>query len=454
MMHRLLLGPPTTIAGRLIAFSLFYAAAALVVASAVLWLIIANIVRDQVDQRLDVQIDAVRSALADTPAGAPLRNLDGPPFDRPGSGWYWQAVLADRRLTSRSLEGRNLQRPPQPFDWRGLLTGGPRPADGHDGKGQALHFRVSNLFIKGLQAEIVATAPRSALTTPMLRALMLLVPAMLVLGGALVAGIFLQVRFGLRPLRTITGQISQVSQGRSDGLDEPEAEELRPLVDEINRLIEQNRQRLAETRLQFANMAHGLKTPVASLFLALDGKSDPTGEARRLLGRIDRQIRHHLGRARAGVSAAGLASSTELREQVDDIVAMMGKVYADRGITVTIDIKEDLHVGCAAEDVQEIIAALIDNAFKWARSTVSIEGRAGGGKVVITVADDGPGISEIDMAIIGRPGVRLDETVPGNGFGLSIAKEVAELYGGRVSLETSRAPGLRAVVVLPQQGSD
>lgn len=70
--------------------------------------------------------------------------------------------------------------------------------------------------------------------------------------------------------------------------------------------VDQNQKRLAETRLQFANMAHGLKTPVTSLYLTLNDNADPTG-GRLQVGWIDRRIKHHLGRARAGVSAAGLA---------------------------------------------------------------------------------------------------------------------------------------------------
>ena len=82
--------PRRTIAGRLIAFSVIYAVAALVVAAFVLWFIVATVVRQQVDQRLDLQIDAVRSALTFNRDGtlALSGNPDGPPFDRIGSGWY------------------------------------------------------------------------------------------------------------------------------------------------------------------------------------------------------------------------------------------------------------------------------------------------------------------------------------------------------------------------------
>jgi len=443
---------PTTIAGRLIAFAVAYASAALVTASAVLWLIVANVVRDQIDQRLSVQIEAVRNAIKIGADGSPIvdGNLDGPPFDRPGSGWYWQVNVAGKRATSRSLAGATLSNPPQPFDWRGLLTGSPRAGEGQDNRGQDLHFLSSQSFDTGEQVEIIASAPRSALVRPVLRSLLLLVPAMVVLGGLLVAGILLQVRYGLAPLRKLAEKVADVSSGRARDLDQPQAEELRPLVGEINRLVEKNRERLAETRLQFANMAHGLKTPVASLYLALNDNGDPTGEARRHVDRIDRQIKHHLGRARAGLSEAGLAPSTALGAHVDDILAMMQKLYVDRRIVATNDTEADLHVGCAPEDVDEILGAIIDNAFKWANSSIRVLGRADGGNISIVVEDDGPGIEGSEIAEAMKAGVRLDETVPGDGFGFSIAKDVAELYGGRVTLEKRSEAGLSVTVLLPK----
>ncbi len=446
---------PQTIAGRLIVFSIFYALAALVVACVVLALIVANVVRDQVDQRLSVQIEAVRGSIKIGPDGslAVDGNLDGPPFDRPGSGWYWQVSTAGKRLTSSSLSGANLSNPPQPVDWRNLLTGTPRAGAGRDNRGQNLHFLTSQSFTAGGEVEIIATAPRSALVMPVLRALLFLVPAMLVLGGLLVVGILLQVRYGLSPLRTLAEKVADVSSGQSRGLDEPQAEELRPLVGEINRLVEQNQLRIAETRLQFANMAHGLKTPVASLYLALNDDADPTGEARLQVERIDRQIKHHLARARAGVSAAGFAPTTQLRSHVDDIVAMMQKLYVDRQLTISNQLDETLSVACAPEDVDEILGAIIDNACKWANSSVRIAGAQDRGEIAIVVADDGPGINSDDLTDVLSPGVRLDETVPGDGFGLSIAKEVSGLYGGRLVLQDMPEGGLSATVVLPKPTS-
>ncbi|PST64031.1 sensor histidine kinase [Rhizobium sp. SEMIA4064] len=430
---------------------MFYAMAALIVAAFVLWFIVAAVVRQQVDQRLDLQIDAVRSTLVLGPDGVfgLSGNLDGPPFDRTGSGWYWQVTADGRHLSSRSLDGGSIASPPRALDWKRLFMGKPQPAVGSGDNGEALYFRVARTFVSGKAVEILASAPKVALTAPAARALALLVPAMLALGAILGVGILFQVRYGLLPLRALSGQISEISSGRLRELPQTEVDELRPVIGEINRLVEHNRKRLAETRLQFANLAHGLKTPVASLYLALDGKNDPTGEARHLVGRIDRRIRHHLGRARAGVSEAGLASSTDLRSRVDDIVQMMSKLYAERRLSVVTTVGSDLRISCSAEDTDEVLGGIIDNAFKWAASSVRITSTAEGAMVLISIEDDGPGIEQSRIAEAMKPGVRLDETVAGDGFGLSIAKEVAELYGGYVKLQARPENGLIAVVALP-----
>ncbi len=71
------------------------------------------------------------------------------------------------------------------------------------------------------------------------------------------------------------------------------------------------------------------------------------------------------------------------------------------------------------------------------------------GALAVTVDDDGPGLApELREAVLQR-GVRADEVGAGSGFGLAIVRDLAELYGGSITLEASPLGGLRARLRLP-----
>jgi signal transduction histidine kinase len=294
---------------------------------------------------------------------------------------------------------------------------------------------------------ITATAPVSALTTPAFRSLMWLLPVMALLGASLMMGTFLQVRHGLRPLSQLTADIKSIVSGHRLKLAEAEALELQPVTVEINRLIDQNAQRLVDTRVHFANMAHGLKTPVASMMLALDDQNDPDRSLRRLTERIDRRIRHHLADGRRASVGDVDRSACMIRLRLDDVIAALERIYADKQISVDCDVDPSLVVRCAAEDFDEIFGNILDNAFKWASTTVRVSARISGPHATISISDDGPGLPESRIEEVFRPGLRLDETVVGDGFGLSISKEIVELYGGSIAVAPV-PPGLRVDVTL------
>jgi signal transduction histidine kinase len=456
----------TTISARLLTFSTLFVTIAIILASIILWLIVAGVVREQIDQRLDTQIDALQGTLVTQPDGSLAlgASLDGPPFDRIGSGWYWQITGNGPAITSPSLAGRTIDNPPRPLPRfrpgahpRGDIEGrdsprhtdpdpdAPAVGDSHD-----LHLRSLAVQLGAKTLTITATAPQAALKGPAVRALLFLVPAMLVLGLTLVVGTFLQVRYGLQPLKALTADIAAVSAGTLETLPDADTEELRPVSREINRLVAANLERLAETRLHFANLAHGLKTPVASLLLALNEENDPDGDKRLLVARIEERIRHHLARARKTMSAAGLGATTALAPRIGDIAVILTRIHAERALSLTQHIPPGLKVACAPDDLDEVLGNVLDNAFKWARNAVTITASGEGRFVTIVIEDDGPGLPDGQAAKAFLPGVRMDETVKGDGFGLTIAKEICELYGGGITLEKRASGGLRVLLRLPK----
>ncbi len=96
-----------------------------------------------------------------------------------------------------------------------------------------------------------------------------------------------------------------------------------------------------------------------------------------------------------------------------------------------------------------MLGNLLDNACKWAKSRVWLTSAPTGDSIVITVDDDGPGLSESMREAVLQRGVRADEAAPGSGFGLAIVHDLAELYGGSISLGAAPTGGLRARLALP-----
>jgi len=97
-----------------------------------------------------------------------------------------------------------------------------------------------------------------------------------------------------------------------------------------------------------------------------------------------------------------------------------------------------------------MLGNLLDNACKWAKSSVKIESGQEQGAVVLTVDDDGPGVPPSMRDVVLQRGVQADEAAPGSGLGLAIVRDLAELYGGSISLEDSPMGGLRARLRLPE----
>jgi two-component system, OmpR family, sensor histidine kinase PhoQ len=100
-------------------------------------------------------------------------------------------------------------------------------------------------------------------------------------------------------------------------------------------------------------------------------------------------------------------------------------------------------------DLQEILGNLLDNAWKYARSEVRCSASAApGGALVLRVEDDGEGLDPARAAEALARGTRLDESLPGQGIGLAVVKELAAAYVGGVEVERSALGGAAVTVRL------
>jgi len=92
------------------------------------------------------------------------------------------------------------------------------------------------------------------------------------------------------------------------------------------------------------------------------------------------------------------------------------------------------------QDGMELLGNLLDNAWKWARSTVLLTLEQGAQWRVL-VEDDGPGIDAAGLQVLAQRGLRQDENIPGHGIGLSIVKSLVAELGGTLQFRISPSLG-------------
>jgi len=160
-----------------------------------------------------------------------------------------------------------------------------------------------------------------------------------------------------------------------------------------------------------------------------------------------RQVDHHLARARAVGRRASGQARTAVWPSLEAVERAVARMFEDR---VTIDLAGDRSAIARVErqDLEEMAGNLIENAAKYGGDRVFVtvsrepgEKPADPGFIDIIIEDEGPGIPESDRARIFERGARLDTGKPGTGLGLAIVRDVAQIYGGSVSLEESEDLG-------------
>jgi len=254
------------------------------------------------------------------------------------------------------------------------------------------------------------------------------------------------LRWGLRPLRRIEQELAGIEGGRSERLNEDYPRELKGLARNLNLLIDNERRHLQRYRHTLADLAHSLKTPLAVLRAAVDGRG---GALARL---VDEQVNgmndlveYQLQKA-AAAGTTSFSRGVAVRALVERIIGSMEKVYRDKAIRFRNEVPEDAVFHGESGDLMEMLGNLIDNACKWCDRQVRVSAapvepgnwRRG---MRLAVEDDGPGIDASRHDDILQRGVRDDSRVPGHGIGLAVVSEIVASYGGTVDIERSPLGG-------------
>jgi two-component system sensor histidine kinase PhoQ len=266
------------------------------------------------------------------------------------------------------------------------------------------------------------------------------------------------LRWVLRPLRRLEREVEEIESGTRSRLSGELPTELVGLAGNLNALIETERRRLSRYRNTLDDLAHSLKTPLAAMrtLLAESPTDVPGAQADALdreLERMDQRVSYQLRRARAS-GATGLGVEPVAVEPViHDLLQTLDKVYRDKGVSCEVEIEPRATFHGDPGDLSEILGNLLDNAYKYCRRRVAVvvQRRPSGLRVII--GDDGPGIEKAAAERLFDRGTRADESVPGQGIGLAVVREIVALYHGSLTVGESRLGGAELRVELARAGA-
>jgi len=263
------------------------------------------------------------------------------------------------------------------------------------------------------------------------------------------------LRWSLKPLRIIARDLKAIEGGEKEKLDDNYPKEIKILSGNINVLIDSERSHLERYRNTLADLAHSLKTPLAILRGCSEGElisPQLKSTLRDQIDRMDELVEYQLKKA-AARGKKRLSSPVELLPILDKIIRSLDKVYVAKEIQWEISVSRELAVFCEEGDLYEIFGNLLDNACKWTKNKIEISVVPEGtdGQVMLSIADDGPGVPEEKIEEVMSRGVRADEQVKGHGIGLAVVNELVRLSGGEIIGTTGPLGGLEWRVTLPRK---
>ena len=428
------------------------AMAAILAALVVAWLFMTVLFERHLERRL--QVEMTRDALALvadlelTAQGRPRLAAEpgDPRLQKPAGGYYWQVSAPAGALRSRSLWDAALAVPARlpTKDWRLRRMPGPF--------GQTVSVLERSLTPDSDLPPVVVQLAQD--TRPLASARVEfgreLGAFLLVLWLVLSTAAWLQVSLGLRPLRKVRGELAGLRDSASARLSESPLREIRPLTEAINSLADAREQDLRLAQRRAADLAHGLKTPLAALMsqsrLAREaGATDPAEGMDRAIAAISRAIDAELARARIAAAGHAAGANSALRPVVERLVNVLEHTGKGGQLAFAIDVPASLHLAVSADVLAEILGAVLENAVNYARRQVRVAGQAGPGWTRVTVEDDGPGIAADRLHYALLRGARLDESGEGSGLGLAIARELVQATGGNIELAPAASRGLKVV---------
>ncbi len=286
------------------------------------------------------------------------------------------------------------------------------------------------------------------------------------LGGVAVLLLVLQVilmRWGLSPLRRLAVDLKLIESGNSAQLEENYPKELQAVTQNLNLLIQSERKQMTRYRETLGDLAHSLKTPLAVVAGAMQNLSarfvkntqidaeEQINTVTEQLERMNQIVSYQLQRAVRSNGSSSLARRVNVAESVEKILRALEKVYASKEMTVSKHLDSELYFLGDERDLMEVLGNILDNAFKYGGSALSITTQVSTSPVSqlnIIVDDNGPGISDEHQEFVLQRGARVDTLAKGQGIGLAVVADIMNSYGGQINVSSNDSGGARVELVL------
>ncbi len=456
---------PASIRGRFLLTSALTVGLALALTAVLLVSLFSSNIRERIELELTGQIGTIAGTIAfdgDGELSRPRGALDRR-FSEPYGGYYWQIMDDARRKVLRSTSL-----------WDVALD---LPDDGQT-NGEIHHYTLpgpegSTLIVQERMITVAAPdGPRrlriavavdeKTLADARSRFIRDILPALAGLAIFLIGASIAQLAFGLKALDSLSQGIDRIRERRDTQLSGSYPTEFESTVKAVNQLLDTQELMIAKAKSRAADLAHGLRTPLTvlsndALTLREKGETEMADELDHLAAVMRNHVERELALARLTARPDLRRADTDIARVLQELIRTLKRTPSGEELAFTVEGRDGETVPVDPSDFRELTGNLLENAVKWAKSEIAITWQRSKGQTVLTISDDGPGVPEAALAKLTQRGWRLDNAAEGSGLGLSIVREIVELYGISMALrngnpETGRS-GLVVELAFPDASS-
>lgn len=264
--------------------------------------------------------------------------------------------------------------------------------------------------------------------------------------GFMILAIFLILKQSFKPINQIKTALIKLKAGDISSLEMDHIPtEIKPLAQTYNDLLDYTEKQVERSRHHIGNLSHGLKTPLAVLQQQIEvlGLRDPkmANDMQKQLNLINTMIEHKLTTARMTGHLLP-AAQFMLPKDLASLSNTLQKVYAQKNIDYQLTMDNSVtRLPIHREDGLELLGNILDNAFKFGKSIVTVFITQTDNHLLIVIEDDGNGVNDNKLNRLTQRGSRLDESIMGHGLGLSIVKAITEQYNIKLTFNKSTCLG-------------